>query len=105
VRELQNFVRRLAVFCNGPVVTETQMRLMDSPVQTSPAGSIGTETYKDAKERILDDFTRSYFHLLLEKTGGNVTHAARLSGLERVSLQKILKRFAIDAGGFRVKDE
>ena len=105
VRELLNFVRRLAVFSSGQVITDTQIRLMDSIGKTAPSGVSGNfETYREAKERFLDDFTRTYIRQALEHTGGNISQAARLSGLERVSLQKILRRLHIDAGEFREKE-
>jgi DNA-binding NtrC family response regulator len=101
VRELINFVRRLAVFCRVQVITQAQVRLLDTPGLGSLPGRTGTEPYKDAKERFLEDFTRSYVQRLLEETGGNISQAARLSGLERVSLQKILRRLGIGAEEFR----
>jgi DNA-binding NtrC family response regulator len=104
VRELLNFVRRLVVFCRGPVVTQAQVRLLDAPGGASPSPDPGLESYKQAKHRLVDDFTRSYMQRLLDETGGNVSQAARLSGLERVSLQKILRRLGMDAEEFRAKD-
>jgi transcriptional regulator with GAF, ATPase, and Fis domain len=103
VRELLNFIRRLAVFCRGPLITGVQVRLMDSSGQAGPAGAAGIEAYKEAKERFLEDFTRAYAQRLLDETGGNISQAARLSGLERVSLQKIMKRLGIAAETFREK--
>jgi transcriptional regulator with GAF, ATPase, and Fis domain len=105
VRELLNFVRRIAVFCRGPVITKAQIRLLDTASQGSGLSAPGFETYKEAKERCLDDFTRSYVQRLLEETAGNISQAARLSGLERVSLQKIVRRLGIDAEEFRSKTE
>jgi DNA-binding NtrC family response regulator len=103
VRELLSFIRRLAVFCRNPVITETQVRLMDLPGRPAATGGAAVHTYKAAKTRVLDDFTRTYIQRLLEETGGNISQAARLSGLERVSLQKILRRMGMDAGEFRDK--
>jgi DNA-binding NtrC family response regulator len=105
VRELLNFVRRLAVFCRGPLITEAQVRLLDASAVGRPVDAIGMETYKSAKERFLDDFTRAYIQRLLDETNGNISQAARLSGLERVSIQKILRRLGIDAEEFRGKSE
>ncbi|GAB6039199.1 sigma-54 dependent transcriptional regulator [Fundidesulfovibrio butyratiphilus] len=105
VRELLNHVRRSAVFSSGAHITETQVRLIDQPGLPTPSGSGMGETYKEARARVVDDFTRSYIHVLLEKTGGNISQAARLSGLERFSLQKILKRLGMDAGAFRGRDD
>ena len=105
VRELLNFVRRAAVFSSGPYITEAQVRLLDSQVKAPGAGSADFEPYLEAKERVIDDFTRTYILHLMERLKGNVTQAARLSGLERVSLQKILKRMGIDAAKFRPAGE
>ncbi|WP_243368116.1 sigma-54-dependent transcriptional regulator [Fundidesulfovibrio soli] len=108
VRELLNFVRRAAVFSSGPVITETQVRLLDAQVRAPGAGcgvATGLAPYVEAKERVVDDFTRAYVLKLMERTKGNVSQAARLSGLERVSVQKILKRLGIDPAGFRPPGE
>ncbi|RLB03957.1 MAG: hypothetical protein DRG59_10955 [Deltaproteobacteria bacterium] len=43
-----------------------------------------------------------YVSDLLEKTGGNDTRAAELSGLGRTSLQKIMKRLGIRPDQYRV---
>lgn len=103
VRELLNFVRRLAVFCNGPVITRSQVTLLDSPTRMPVAAATTVESYRDAKERFLDDFTRTYVERLLEQVEGNMSRAARLSGLERASLQKIVRRMGIDATRYREK--
>ncbi|MES9994709.1 sigma 54-interacting transcriptional regulator [Desulfovibrio aminophilus] len=105
VRELLNFVRRLVVFCPGPMITQAQVRLLDTPGGGPTPAISRLEIYKDAKHRLVDDFTRSYMQRLLEETGGNVSQAARLSGLERVSLQKILRRLGMAAEGFRNRED
>jgi len=102
VRELQNTVRRLAVFCPGRQVEMVHLRLaegrLSGPGAAWPgdgpeeAGEDRIDAYKEAKARVLDEFTRNYLERLLARTGGNISEAARLAGLERVSLQKIIKR-------------
>ena len=46
-------------------------------------------------------FTQSYVNELLTQTKGNVSEAARISGLSRVALQKILSRMGESAARFR----
>ncbi len=103
VRELFNFVRRLTVFCRGDVIGPRAVATAD-PDQSDPAGeddeALGTP-YLEAKARVVDAFTRRYVERLLAQTRGNVSEAARVSGLERVSLQKILRRLGIAAEGYR----
>ncbi|EGB13398.1 two component, sigma54 specific, transcriptional regulator, Fis family [Pseudodesulfovibrio mercurii] len=100
VRELQNTVRRLTVFCPGNQVEMVHLRLaegrLSGPNGTWPGGGEtdegGIDAYKEAKARVLNEFTRNYLEQILARTGGNISEAARLAGLERVSLQKIIKR-------------
>jgi len=57
--------------------------------------------YKKAKEHILKHFNTAYIGQLLTKTNGNVTQAAKACGLERQSLQQIMRRYYIRAEEFR----
>jgi DNA-binding NtrC family response regulator len=50
---------------------------------------------------VLDDFTRAYIEDLLPATRGNISEAARVSGLSRVALQKILNRLGEQAARYR----
>ncbi|MGE4290568.1 MAG: sigma-54-dependent transcriptional regulator [Desulfovibrio sp.] len=101
VRELQNFIRRLAVFCSREVIDMTHVRLAEGQGVICRDDPNCPGPYKDAKEKVIESFTRVYARELLEATGGNVSEAARISGLSRVALQKILKRLELDAESFR----
>lgn len=57
--------------------------------------------YKKAKEQVLKQFNSAYIGNLLTKTKGNVTQAAKTCGLERQSLQQIMRRYGLRADGFR----
>lgn len=99
VRELQNHVRRLAVFSPGDMVEPAHLRMAEGAgacVVTHDEQEEALGPYKEAKAKVTDDFTRRYVSRLLAHTGGNISEAARLSGIERVSLQKILKRLEIE---------
>jgi DNA-binding NtrC family response regulator len=54
-----------------------------------------TRTYADQKQEIVDLFTRAYLERLLDSTAGNQSEAARLSGLERSYLGKLLARLGL----------
>jgi len=101
VRELQNFMRRLAVFATGDVLDMPQVYAAQNVLTAAPQAASQQLPYKQAKDQVLRDFTRHYVCELLRRTGGNVSEAARISGLERVSLQKIIKRHDIDAESYR----
>lgn len=95
VRELQNFIRRLAVFCPNPLVDMSHLRQAEGGLPGHAPCSAQAEPlapYKEAKAHVLDSFTKRYVEQVLEMSGGNISEAARISGIERVSLQKILRR-------------
>ena len=108
VRELENFVRRLAVFATGervdmalvPTVLDGNVQAGADRVGATPPTGLPL-AYKEAKAAVVHDFTLDYVRSLLARTQGNVSEAARLSGLSRVALQKILARTGERAADFR----
>lgn len=111
VRELQNFVRRLTVFAASERVDMDLVRLVckgteapcDTPSVRLPNVPLGA--YKAAKAQVVNAFTQTYVHDLLAQTRGNVSEAARVSGLSRVALQKILTRMGEKATRFKGVDK
>lgn len=109
VRELQNMVRRVVMFSSGQVIQLDDINFIENPSQVD--GAIRSQlhslfiaaetTYKDAKQDVLDTFTTKYISSLLQKTHGNVTKSAEISGLSRAALQKIMKRLEIHACEYR----
>ncbi|MFH1914287.1 MAG: sigma-54 dependent transcriptional regulator [Pseudomonadota bacterium] len=93
IRELQNAMRKLAVF--GPVG--------DAVAPYMAAGGAGGDLppFKEAKAQMIDGFTANYVREALRQSGGNITRAARFSGLSRVAVQNMLARFGIDPDEFR----
>ena len=106
VRELQNVIRRALVFSSGDEVTrrdivqtETNDRKVENGVKHVNVEEL--EPYSQAKERVLHRFSSEYVEQLMQKTGGNISQAAKLGGLSRVALQKILRRTGVDPQRFR----
>ncbi|MFP4158437.1 MAG: sigma-54-dependent transcriptional regulator [Desulfobacterales bacterium] len=106
VRELRNFVRRVIVFTSGEVIGISDIKAVeDRPGDAAVSGQIKAnaplEPYSQARERVLQRFSTEYVEHLLEKTGGNISKGARLAGLSRVALQKILRRTGVDPENYR----
>ncbi len=59
-------------------------------------------SYSDEKEKILKDFEIEYFTKLLKKYSGNISQAAKASGMHRPNLLKKLKSIGISADEFRI---
>ncbi len=56
-----------------------------------------TKPYKDQKSEVIADFEERYARLLMKEHQGNVSAAARVAGIDRMSLHKILARYGLDA--------
>lgn len=112
IRELQSFMRRMTVFCTGErmdmplvhtVLEEGEGRAEHSQRRTDGSSAKGAKAYKEAKAEVVNAFTLDYVRALLTLTKGNVSEAARISGLSRVALQKILARTGEHAATFRAQ--
>ncbi len=103
VRELQNVVKRAVIFSKGNRIGRADF---ESPVLENPCSDDVIERllnidYRTAKQKVLERFTREYVSHVLKKTGGNITHAAKMAGMERQALQQLMKRYGIDPSEYR----
>jgi two-component system response regulator AtoC len=98
VRQLQNFVERLVVLTESPVIGADDVRRELAPpltfaTQTPPTNSGGVSLTSDAKPIValdvaLRDAERRAITRALKKAKGNRTIAARLLGVGRATLYK-----------------
>jgi DNA-binding NtrC family response regulator len=108
VRELKNAVERAAYMCDGPVIRPQDLafeRLLErghTPIgaeaNAEPDESLPPESvreFKGAKRTAVDDFEMAYLQRLMAKTGGNITTAASLAGIERHYLRSLLKKHGL----------
>lgn len=104
VRELENTVIQAILFSAsdtiGPQDLEAAAGRQSGPclAEYSEAGDL---PYRQAKEAVLRAFNANYIGALLRETEGNVTRAAKKCGLERQSLQQIMRRYDICAEDYR----
>jgi serine/threonine-protein kinase PknK len=89
VRQLENEVRRAMVLSEG-VIDEAQL----SPEIGRGTAPVPTELGLDVRKRI-DALEQSLVKEAMSQTGGNQTQAAKLLGLSRFGLQKMIKRLSI----------
>ncbi len=82
VRELRNYLER-CVALRAPVPPGVD------PVAVAPDAGAPTPL-KTARERALRVFEHSYLSELLARSGGNISDAARMAGVDRVHLYRLL---------------
>jgi len=89
VRELENVIERAVALENGPIIC-----VDDLPEYIR---NLSIETYRKSSSTIptLEDQEKHYIKWVLEKCEGNKTKAAKIMGIDRVSLWRKLKRFGL----------
>jgi two-component system response regulator AtoC len=105
IRELENMMERVLLFADGPRI---EVKDLPEPVRTSLQSAVAQTTDTDTAtlmvgETPLKDFLKAkqaeiekaFIVQALAKTDGNVTHAARLLGISRKSLQTKMKEFGL----------
>lgn len=81
VRELRAFIQHTLLADGAPLDTDEEPPLVDS-----------STTMRDAKQRWLRYFERTYVAELLAQTNGNVSAAAVLAGVDRVYMHRMITR-------------
>ena len=104
VRELRNLVDRAFYAPRRPVDLAA---CLAAGLRGAPAPAAGAEgggaafdpslPFKEEKARLVDDFERRYFAEVLRRNGGNITRSAREAGIERAYLQRLVKKFGLNA--------
>ena len=98
VRELENFILKSCLM-PAPLVpvgssdTSDDNRRVEDLMPAEPIDI--REGFNSAKARVVNHFERRYLHILLAKTSGNVSLAARLAKKERRTFTRLLKKHAI----------
>ncbi len=106
VRELKNFVSRASLLADSDRI---ETRYLNFQAQPPPPVEAAAEVtgdvvpfdvslpFKEAKQNLVDTFETRYWVRLLEQTDGNISKAARVSGMHRKSVAYILKRLDLSA--------
>jgi len=92
VRELENVVERAVIMARGDMITPLEfpdvLQDLDEEAKASPLALMAGRSLKEVEKVMI---LRT-----LEETGGNRTHAARILGISRRTLQLKLKEYGIN---------
>jgi two-component system response regulator GlrR len=91
VRELRNYIERsLTLEDMGPPAHDSAA----SGAAGFP-GVLSSLPLKEARDQLVRDFERRYLADLLANHGGKLTEAARLAGIDRITLYRLLRRHGL----------
>jgi DNA-binding NtrC family response regulator len=103
IRELENTIMRALVNCQGTVLEPDNLEILemcslDSAKDVDIAGPGNDDSgldLKNAREKL----DQRYISYALEKTGGNVSKAARILRISRNALMELIKKYSLSGVG------
>ncbi len=100
VRELKNVMDRATMLKAGGVLGAEDIDLDDD--RAPLVSSASPESFRAAKERLVENFERAYIEQLLAESGGNVTHAARAAQKNRRAFFELMRKYRIEPERYRL---
>jgi DNA-binding NtrC family response regulator len=98
VRELEGVIQR-AILLNGTgVVHAADIELPEGKSKDL----LRHETLRRAKSFVIGEFERNYVANLLAQHQGNITQAARAAGKDRRTLQRLVRKYALNRDSFKL---
>jgi DNA-binding NtrC family response regulator len=96
VRELRNLVERALA---GADVDPLPANEATTPSQRGmqPVDAVTELPFKEAKERLVESFTREYLVALLNKCNGNISQMAREAGIARNYVHRLVTKYGLTA--------
>ena len=98
VRQLQNVLLKAHVVCQGPDVGVADLqRCAPELAQVGVGQAAGKLSLRETKRAAADQAERRFIEDWLSRTAGNISAAARLTGIERASLSRLVKKYGVKA--------
>jgi DNA-binding NtrC family response regulator len=94
VRELRNYVERSIVLQTAKLPTAGSSMAPPALSSEPPRGDAVDVNipFKVAKDALIDTFERAYVRAVIDACGGNMTKAARMAGIDRMYLHRIVQK-------------
>jgi DNA-binding NtrC family response regulator len=96
VRELRNYVERSVVLQTTALTPSPKRASASSGTPEIPDFSI---PFRVAKESAIDTFERHYLATLLDAAQGNMSKAARMVGMDRMYLHRLVQKHGLRGTG------
>jgi two-component system response regulator GlrR len=93
VRELRNVIER--ALTGGTVEMRGSAKGRPARPPPAPGEDLTGLPFKDAKEKLVDAFTREYITTLLDRNGNNVSETAKAAGLARNYVHRLVNKFGL----------
>ncbi len=102
VRELHNAIERAVLISRGPDIGVDDLpEAMRTSANRSGAADLPGSSFRAAKQRTIEAFERAWIEKSLAAAHGNISEAARASGLDYKNFYAKMARYRIEPGAFK----
>jgi len=102
IRELQNAIERAVLIARGSEIgVEDLPEAMRAAAARGDSGPEAGSSFRAAKQRLIEQFERCWIESALSTAKGNISEAARASGLDYKNFYAKMARYGIEPGGFK----
>jgi len=97
VRELENVVERAVVLAteNAIEISLLPDRLLEAHIDSGPV--FWGFSYKEAKQQVVDSFSKEFVERLLQMSKGNVSQAAKQAKMDAANFRRLMRKYGIQA--------
>jgi DNA-binding NtrC family response regulator len=109
VRELTNVIERGVIMATGDTLMVSDLSLPGQMCLTAPESAPTDEElfsmpFKEAKDKLMEEFQAQYIARALARHRGNVSQAAKDCGLKRQYLHRLMRETNVDSKTFKKPD-
>ncbi len=106
VRELEHAIERGVIMASGEWLELSDISASGVPLKPSSeeigeSSELFSMPFKKAKDTLIDRFHSEYISRVLSRNAGNVSKAARESGLKRQYLHRLMRETRLDSKSFK----
>jgi DNA-binding NtrC family response regulator len=100
VRELQNVIEHAVVLLHpGSEIQPEDLPVLEETSADNPSQIVDTfnenDSYYGARDRVVSRFERTYLKWLVDKASGNMSMAARIAGVDRTTLYRLMEKHSV----------
>lgn len=102
VRQLENLIERAIIMAKGNSITHIDLSDDLRRRKVEPPRNLAVHLpFKEAKERVVKEYERDYFMILLGRCRGNITQSAKISQLDMKTLRRKMKEYGLKKKDFK----
>jgi len=97
VRELENVIERAVVLATDDTIEVSHLpdKLLEAHIDSGPV-FLGL-SYKEAKQQVVDSFSKEFVERLLQMSKGNISQAAKQARMDSANFRRLMRKYGIQA--------